>query len=157
MQGDAHAAWMERFHALSDEAVAGMVHAGAPGNFALGYFDGATFRVCYVGRSDSDLRSCLRAWVDAPSQPRRHRASPRALWQARSGPLAGLGTRALGRTQVGVDTAYTHFAFCYARSATAAFEQECSDFHALGGSELLDNHRHPEPPTGSPCACPVHG
>jgi hypothetical protein len=157
MLGDANAVWMERCHALNEPAIAGMVHSTTPGNYALGYFDGSTFRVFYVGRADSDLSSRLRDWVDAPSRPRRHRPSPQAPWESRSGPLSALGTRALGRTQIGVDTAYTHFAFCYAPSPIAAFERECHDYHALGGSELLDNDGHPEPPMGSPWPCPIHG
>lgn len=145
------------FHALSDRAIADAVGETSPGNYALGYLDGSTFAVFYVGRSDSDVNASLHAWVDTPSRPRRHRSSSHAPWRLRSGPPVGLGTRALGRTAVGIDTSYTHFAFCYAPSAIAAFERECRDYHDLGGSENLDNHRHPEAPQGTPCACPVHG
>jgi len=146
-----------QFHVLSEREIADAVRTGSAGNYALGYLDGSTFTVFYVGRSDSDLRSCLQAWVGAPSSPRRHRPSPYAPWRSRSGPAAGLGTRALGRAAIGIDTAYTHFAFSYAPSAIAAFERECLDYHALGESESLDNPRHPEPPPGIPWACPVHG
>jgi hypothetical protein len=151
------AAWMQRFYALRDGEVAGAVDQTSAGNYALGYLDGSSFTVFYVGRSDSDLGSSLRAWVGAPSQPRRHRASPRAPWRSRAGPMAGLGTHALGRIALGLDTGYTHFAFCYAPSAIAAYEQECVDYHGLGGSDNLDNPCHPLPPTDTPWACPVHG
>jgi len=46
--------------------------------------------------------------------------------------------------------------FRYAPSAAAAFERECRDYHALGGSDGLDNPCHPEPPAGSACDCPFH-
>jgi hypothetical protein len=147
--------WMGRFHALSERVVNERVTVRAPGNYALGYFDGSSFTVFYVGRSDSDLRSCLEAWVGAPSRPRHHRASPQAPWRSRSGPLTGLGTRGLGRTAVGIDTAYTHFAFCYASSPMAAFRQECLDYHELGGSECLDNQRPPDRPSGAPWDCSI--
>jgi len=136
-----------RFHALSDGSIAGAVGETSPGNFALGYLDGADFTVFYVGRSDSDVSASLHAWVDAPSCPPRRRAAPHAPWH--------VGTRALGPTSADIDTAYTHFAFCYAPTAIAAFERECRDFHELGGTNGLDNPRHPEPPQGSPWACPM--
>lgn len=148
---------MGRLHALSEGAIAAAVSETSPGNFALGYFEGTSFTVFYVGRSDSDVSACLQAWVGAPSCPRSHASPSHAPWRSRPVPLHGLGTRALGRTPFGIDTAYTHFAFCYAPSAIAAFERECRDYHELGGSEGLDNPRHPEPPPDSPWACPVHG
>lgn len=151
------AAWMQRFHALNDRMVSGAVGQTSAGNYALGYLDGSRFTVFYVGRSDSDLGSSLKAWVGAPSQPRRHRPSPQTPWRSRSGPPAALGTRALGYTAVGIDTGYTHFAFCYAPSPIAAWEQQCADYHELGGSDHLDNPHHPLPPTDAPWACPVHG
>jgi hypothetical protein len=146
-----------RFHALNERAIAGAVRETSPGNYALGYLDGSTFAVFYVGRSDSDVSATLHAWVDAPSRLPRRRSSPHARWRSRSGPPAGVGTRALGHSSNGIDTAYTHFAFCYAPTAIAAFERECRDFHELGGIEGLDNQRHPEPPQGSFWACPMHG
>jgi len=145
------------FHLLCDQAITEAVSETSPGNFALGYFDGSDFTAFYVGRSDSDLGARLHDWVGAPSRPRRYESSPYAPWRSRSGPLPGLGTRALGHIPVGIDTAYTHFAFCYAPSAIVAFERECRDYHELGGSDGLDNPGHPQPPPGRPWACPVDG
>jgi hypothetical protein len=145
-----------RFHALSERAIDAAVRETSPGNYALGYFDGSSFTVFYVGRADADLNASLHAWVGAPSRPRRHASSPRAPWRSRSGPLADLGTHALGHIAVGLDTGYTHFSFSYADSAFAAFERECRDYHGLGGCDGLDNPQHPEPPA-SRWACPVHG
>lgn len=146
-----------RFHALSERAIDEAVRETSPGNYALGYLDGSTFTVFYVGRSDADLNASLHAWVGAPSRPRRHASSPRAPWRSRSGPLADLGTHALGHIAVGLDTGYTHFSFSYAHSAFAAFERECRDYHGLGGCDGLDNRHHPEPLPASRWACPVHG
>jgi hypothetical protein len=42
-----------------------------------------------------------------------------------------------------VDSSYTRFAFSYARSAEAAFEEECRIYHEFGGSEGLDNEGPP--------------
>lgn len=133
-------------HPLSRRAIDAAVHERTPGTFALGYWDGAGFRAFFVGRSDTDLRADLQAWVEAPSQPRRHPPSVFAPWQAPTGPQTHLGTRALGPIPIGADTAYTHFTFRYAPSALAAFERECEDYHALGGGAQLDNARPPEPP-----------
>jgi hypothetical protein len=148
---------MTHLHDLHERAIGDAVSETSPGNYVLGYFDGSSFAAFYVGRSDSDVSASLQAWVGAPSRPRRHGPSPHAPWRSRSGPLPGLGTRALGRIAVGLDTGYTHFAFCYAPSAIAAFERQCRDYHALGGGERLDNQRHPQPPPDSPWACPVDG
>jgi hypothetical protein len=145
-----------RIHVLSERGIAEAVGAGSAGSYALGYFDGDAFVPFFVGRSDSDLKVRLLAWVGAPSRPRRHAPSPEAPWRSRSGPLGGLGTRALGRIAIGPDTGYTHFSFCYAGSALEAFEKECLDYHRLGGSRGLDNRRHPEPPPASAWGCPVH-
>jgi hypothetical protein len=148
---------VERIHVLCERAIADAVRETSPGNYSLGYIDGSAFRAFLVGRSDSDVSASLRAWVGAPSRPRRLGSSPRAPWHSRSDPLPGLGTRALGHIAVGLDTGYTHFAFCYAPSAIAAFERECRDYHGLGGSEGLDNRRHPEPPLDKRSTCPVYG
>lgn len=155
--GAASAPSVGRFHVLSERAIDEAVTATSPGNYALGYFDGSAFEVFYVGRSDVDLNAGLHAWVGAPSRPRRRSSSPRAPWRSRAGPLAGLGTHALGHIAVGLDTGYTHFSFSYARSTLAGFERECRDYHALGGADGLDNECHPQPPPESRWACPVHG
>lgn len=146
-----------RFHPLSDRAITSAVGETSPGNFVLGYFDGSDFVPYYVGRSDADVGASLHEWVGAPSLPRRHETSPYEPWRSRSAPLPGLGTRALGRIAVGIDTPYTHFACRYAATALAAFERECRDYHELGEGDGLDNPGHPQPPPGSPWTCPVHG
>ena len=151
------AAGVRRFHALSERAIDDAIADTSPGTFTLGYLDGDDFIAFYVGRSDADLRASLHAWVDAPSHPRRHRRSSHASWRSRPGLPFESGTRALGSTGVGIDTAYTHFTFCYAPTAIAAFEKECRDYHALGGSDGLDNDRHPEPDRDGPWSCPLHG
>ena len=148
---------MMPFHALSERAIADVVGETSPGTYVLGYLDGSDFAAYYVGRSDSDVNASLHTWVGAPSRARSYAPSPNAPWRSRSGPLPGLGTRALGHIAVGPASGYTHFAFCYADSAIAAFERQCRSYHALGGSECLDNRRHPQPPPDSPWACPVHG
>jgi hypothetical protein len=144
------------FHALNEAVIAGVVDAGRPGSYALGYVDDGALAVFYVGRADEDLAASLNAWVGAPSRPRCHRPSPHAPWGTRSHPLPMLATRAMVRVGIGLDTAYTHFAFRYAASDRGAFEQECLDYHALGGSDGLDNDRHPLAAVGSGWACPVH-
>jgi len=144
-------------HRLCRSAIDAAVHETAPGTFALGYGDGSGFIAFFVGRSDADLNADLKAWVEAPSRPRSHRAPVFAPWLARTGPQAWLGTRALGPIAIGADTGYTHFRFRYAPSAIAAFERECIAYHALGGSEQLDNACHPQPPPDSPWRCPAHG
>jgi hypothetical protein len=35
----------------------------SPGNYALGHMDNETFRVSYVGRSDTDVNKRLKDWV----------------------------------------------------------------------------------------------
>lgn len=55
---------------------------------------------------------------------------------------------------VGKSTKYTHFKFSYATSPKAAFEKECKNYHDFGGSEKLDNDKHPERPYLSKWKCP---
>jgi hypothetical protein len=50
---------------------------------------------------------------------------------------------------------YTHFAFCYALSAEAAFHVECASYHDFGGSYGLDNERHPAPTRDAAWHCPA--
>ena len=47
---------MSGSYPLSDEAIDEALTRTSPGNYALGYMDGDTFSVFYVGRSDSDVR-----------------------------------------------------------------------------------------------------
>ena len=61
---------MNGSYPLTDAAVEETVTRTSPGNYALGYMDGSTFTVFYIGRSDSDVRTRLHEWVDAPSRDR---------------------------------------------------------------------------------------
>lgn len=56
---------------------------------------------------------------------------------------------------VGKKSEYKYFKFSYATSPKAAFEKECKNFHDFGGTEKLDNDRHPQRPEGSNWECPV--
>ncbi len=143
-------------HALTDERVDELVTRSSPGNYALGYMDGTTFMVFFVGRADSDLNHRLHDWVGAPSRYRRYAPSARAACGSRHRGNSPLGTPAPGRVGIAVDSSYTRFAYSYAASVEAAFEEECRNYHELGGSDGLDNEGHPAPPSGSPWICPVH-
>ena len=171
---------MNGSYPLNDEMIDAMVSRTSPGNYALGYMDGTTFMVFYVGRSDSDVKQRLHDWVDAPSRSRKYAPSAKAAYGYRHrgplplgvpaldrvglgvdssytrcaysyrhrGPLP-LGVAALDRVGIGVDSSYTRFAFSYARSAEAAFEKECRNYHDFGGSDGLDNEGHPVSTPGS--------
>ena len=57
---------------------------------------------------------------------------------------------------VGVpDSAYKRFKFSYASSVKAAFEKECRNYHDFGGSDRLNNERHPARPDGTIWKCRV--
>jgi hypothetical protein len=140
---------MSGSYPLSDKAIDDAVTRVSAGNYALGYMDGTTFMVFYVGRSDSDVKQRLHDWVDAPSRSRKYAPSAKAAYGYRHrGPLP-LGIPALDRVGIGVDSSYTCFAFSYARSAEAAFEKECRNYHDFGGSDGLDNEAHPVSTPGS--------
>ena len=62
---------MRGFYPLNDEAIDHELTQSSPGNYALGYMDGDTFLVFYVGRSDSDVRDCLHGWVRRPGRQKR--------------------------------------------------------------------------------------
>jgi hypothetical protein len=131
-------------HAAIDEA---LVRTSA-GNYALGYMDGGTFTVFYVGRSDSDVRRRLHAWVDAPSKYERYAPARKAAYGIRRGAGSPLGTPALDRVGAGVDSSYTRFAFSYAASADAAFEKECRNYDEFGACDALDNEAPPQADAG---------
>jgi hypothetical protein len=143
-------------HALTDERIDELVTRSSPGNYALGYMDGTTFLVFFVGRADSDLNRRLHEWVGVPSRYRSYAPSAKAACGSRHRGSSPLGAPALGRVGIAVDSSYTRFAFSYAASGEAAFEEECRNYHDLGGSDGLDNEGHPVPPPGSPWKCPVH-
>jgi hypothetical protein len=48
---------------LSLEKINELITARSPGNYALGYIDGDSFIVTYVGRSDFDLNERLKDWI----------------------------------------------------------------------------------------------
>jgi len=136
---------------LTHKKIDEMVTRTSPGNLALGYVDGTTFVVFYVGRSDSDVNHHLHGWVDAPSRQGAARAASGCRRRGRP-----VGNPVLDRVGAAVDSSYTRFAFSYAPSAKAAFERECRDYHGLGASDGLDNERHPLPALGSSWECPLH-
>jgi hypothetical protein len=136
---------MSGSYPLTHEAIDALLSRTAPGNYALGYMDGAVFTVFYVGRSDSDLRVRLHEWVDAPSRYRRYGSGGRAPYGVSRRGRSPLGAPALDRVGSGVDSAYTRFAYSYASSPGAAFEKECRTFRDFGGSAGLDNESAPVP------------
>jgi hypothetical protein len=148
---------MNGSYPLNDEAIDAMLSRTSPGNYALGYMDGGTFMVFYVGCSDSDVKRRLHEWVGTPSRYERYTPSIKAAWgsrRLRRHPPGGVP--ALDRVGIGVDSSYTHFAYSYAPSAKAAFEKEFRNYHDFGGSDGLDNEHHPALPEGAACTCPAH-
>ena len=136
--------WLEMSgsYPLSDEAIDEALTRTSPGNYALGYLDGETFSVFYVGRSDSDLRRRLHEWVGMPSGHETHASAAKAAWAVhRRGPLP-VDVPMLGR--VGrAETSYTRFAYSYARSAEDAYAKEWRNYDTFGGSRELDNEAQP--------------
>jgi hypothetical protein len=137
---------MSGSYPLTDAAIDEMLNRAAPGNYALGYLDGDTFLVFYVGRSDSDVRHRLHEWVGAPSSSGRYASSNKAAWgvhRRRCGlmPLDGV---AQGRVGADADSSYTRFAYSYAPSADEAFAKEWRNYDDFGGNGGLDN---PTPPS----------
>ena len=151
---------------LTDKTVDEMVTRTSPGNYALGYMDGPTFVVFYIGRSDSDVRGRLHRWVDAPSRDR-YAPTCKAAWASRRRCFMPLDAPALGCVGV-VEGSYTRFAYSYAPSAEAAFERECHNYDDFGRSGALDNKTHPvrtpsmrarpaRARASGPGTCPAHG
>ena len=134
---------MHGSYPLSDEAIDNVLTRTSPGNYALGYMDGTTFIVFYVGRSDSDVRRRLHDWVGFPSRYDRYGPASKAAWGTRGGGPMPLGRPTLGRVGAHVDSSYTHFAYSYAASSEAAFETECRNYDDFGGSGDLDNEGRP--------------
>ena len=55
-----------------------------------------------------------------------------------------------------LDSDYRVFSFQYVGSTDEAFQQQCTLWHQLEGSDgKLDNKRHPEPNDGQIIQCPV--
>ena len=141
---------------LTDQSIDRQVEHVSPGNYALGYMQDDTFLVFYVGRSDSDLNRQLHRWVGRPCPFDRYASMAKAPWGQRRGGVLPLGVPALESVGNGVDTSYTCFAFSYAPSARAAFQEECRNYDDFGRGSGLDNRTHPRPPAsdGGLCVSP---
>jgi len=127
---------------LTAESIDEELTRTSPGNYALGYMDGGTFVVFYVGRSDSDVRRCLHEWVGAASQYEAYAPSGRAPWGVHRRGTFPLNAPAL--SNVGkIDSSYTSFAYSYAPSAEAAYAKEWRNYDDFGGSQRLDNSTAP--------------
>jgi hypothetical protein len=127
---------------LTHEAIDQVLTRKSPGNYTLGYLDGATFVVFYVGRSDSDVGRSLHDWVGAPSRYDRYAPACKAAWACCRGDLMPLDRPTVGRVQ-NSETSYTHFAYSYARSAEQAYAEEWRNYDTFGGSHALDNETQP--------------
>jgi hypothetical protein len=127
---------------LTHEAIDEVLTRKSPGNYTLGYMDGATFAVFYVGRSDSDVGQSLHDWVGAPSRYDRYAPASKAAWASCRGGLMPLDRPALGRVR-NTETSYTRFAYSYARSAEQAYAEEWRNYDDFGGSQGLDNETQP--------------
>ncbi len=127
---------------LTDEAIDGLRMRRSAGNYALGYMDGASFVVFYVGRADHDVRTSLHRWVGNPSRYERYAPATKAAWGLRhNGPLP-FGTPSSAPVEC-AETGYTHFAFSYADNADDAYEKEWRNYDAFGGGRGLDNDVEP--------------
>jgi len=127
---------------LNDAAIDDTLMRTSPGNYALGYMDGESFTVFYIGRSDCDLRKRLHAWVGMPSRHESYASAAKAPWGVRHrGPLP-MGTPVFAPV-ANVETSYTHFAFSYARSADEAYAKEWRNYEAFDGGRGLDNEAEP--------------
>jgi hypothetical protein len=136
---------MSGSYPLSDASIDETLTQTAPGNYALGYLDGETFSVFYVGRSDFDLKRRLHEWVGTPSGHGAYGSDAKAAWAVhRRGPLPVDAPR-LGRVTCAED-GYTRFAFCYAQSAEEAYAREWRNYDAFGGRHGLDNESQPVSP-----------
>jgi hypothetical protein len=127
---------------LSDEAIDEAVTRTSPGNYALGYMDGDTFNVFYVGRSDSDVRQRLHEWVGMPSQYENYASPAKAPWEMHRRGQLPVDSPALGRVG-NAESRYTRFAYSYARSAEEAYAKEWRNYDAFCGSRGLDNETQP--------------
>jgi hypothetical protein len=146
---------MSGSYPLSDEAIDEVLTRTSPGNYALGYLDGDTFNVFFVGRSDFDVRQRLHDWVGAPSRYDRYAPASKATWARGRRGLMPWGAPALGRVGVAVESSYTRFAYSYAASPETAFARECRNYDDFGGSGGLDNDAHPVRTPQSSAECPA--
>ena len=133
---------MSGSYPLSDEAIDEALKRTSAGNYALGYMDGGTFNVFYVGRSDSDVNQRLHEWVGMPSRYEKYASPAKASWGVHRRGGFPLDAPALGRVG-NAETSYTRFAYSYARSAEEAYAKEWRNYDAFGGSHGLDNETQP--------------
>ena len=133
---------MSGSYALSDEAIDEAMTRTSPGNYALGFMDGDTFTVFYVGRSDSDVRQRLHEWVGMPSRTENHGSFAKASWGVHRRGQLPLDAPAFGRVG-SAESSYTRFAYSYAQSAEDAYAKEWRNYDAFGGSHGLDNETQP--------------
>lgn len=136
---------MARCYPLATETIDEVVSRRSAGNYALGYLDGATFTVFYVGRSDSDVRGRLQEWVGRASCYERYAGVQKAAWGTRTGRRSTQTVPTLRPVVCAVDSAYTCFAYSYASSAESAFAKEWRNFDDFGGCGALDNDVPPAP------------
>jgi hypothetical protein len=138
---------MSGSHPLSDEAIDRVLTRTSPGNYALGYMDGDTFDVFYVGRSDSDVRQRLHEWVGMPSRYDNYASPAKASWGVHRGAQLPVDAPVLDRVG-NAESSYTRFAYSYARSAEEACAKEWRNYDAFGGHRGLDNETQPVPAVG---------
>jgi hypothetical protein len=133
---------MSGSYPLSDEAIDETLTRTSPGNYALGYMDGGTFSVFYVGRSDSDLKRRLHEWVGMPSGHEAYASDAKAPWALRRRGSLPVDAPMLGHVGSS-DPRYTRFAYSYAHSADEAYAKEWRNYDAFGGNRGLDNEAQP--------------
>lgn len=133
---------MSGSYPLDDDAIDRVMVRRSPGNYALGYMDGNEFVVFYVGRSDSDVKGRLHAWVGMPSPNERYASPARAPWDVQLRDRTHASAPCLGPVASG-DSSYTRFAYSYAASSQAAFEKEWRNYDDFGGRAALDNPAQP--------------
>ena len=127
---------------LDNESIDNLITRTSAGNYALGFMDGDEFSVFYIGRSDSDLRRRLHEWVGTPSRYERYASAAQASWGVHHRTRFPVDAPALARVGSAA-SAYTRFAYSYARSAKEAYAKEWRNYDAFGGGRGLDNEREP--------------
>jgi hypothetical protein len=133
---------MSGSYPLDDETIDEVLTRTSPGNYALGYMDGDTFSVFYVGRSDSDVRQRLHEWVAMPSQYENYASPAKASWRVHRQGQLPVDAPALGRVE-SAESSYTRFAYSYARSGEEAYAKEWRNYDTFFGSRGLDNETQP--------------
>ena len=133
---------MSGSYPLSDAAIDEALTQTSPGNYALGYMDGDTFNVFYVGRSDSDVRRRLHDWVGMPSGRETYASLAKAPWGAQRRRRLPADVPALAHVG-NAESSYTRFSYSYASSPAEAYAKEWRNYDAFGGRLGLDNETQP--------------